>query len=104
MFTLRVNEKHYPMVTAPVEYMNGSDWTSSILPRVTSKVSEEIDHDHCQEYRGFLVDTIYFAMIDGWSSAGTIFADDEELKPVHWAIEYKGSPIGRNALELLLNP
>ena len=104
MFTLRVNEKHYPMVTAPVEYMNGSDWTSSILPRVTSKVSEEIDHNHCQECRGFLVDTIYFAMIDGWSSAGTIFADDEELKPVHWAIEYKGSPIGRNALELLLNP
>jgi hypothetical protein len=103
MFTLRVNDSHYPMVSAPVDWHDGG-WRTSILPRVTPEVSEEIDHNHCPEYRGFLVDTIYFAMIDGWSSAGTIFKDDEELEPVHWAIEYKGSPIGRNALELLLNP
>jgi hypothetical protein len=30
--------------------------------------------------------------------------DHEELEPLYWAIEHNGQPIGRDALEELLNP
>jgi hypothetical protein len=103
MFTLRINDNHYPMVTAPVEWHDGG-WRTSILPRVTPEVSEEIDHNHWEDWPGGIVDTIYFAMVDGWSSDGTMRDDDHDLEPIYWAIEWKGQPIGRDALEELLNP
>jgi hypothetical protein len=103
MFTLRINDNHYPMVTAPVEWHDGG-WRTSILPRVTQEVSEEIDHNHWEDWPGGIVDAIYFAMVDGWSSDGTMREDDPDLEPIYWAIEWKGQPIGRDALEELLNP
>jgi hypothetical protein len=103
MFTLRINDSHYPMFTAPVEWHDGG-WRTSILPRVTQEVSEEIDHNHWEDWPGGIVDTIYFAMVDGWSSDGTMRDDDPDLEPIYWAIEWKGQPIGRDALEELLNP
>jgi hypothetical protein len=103
MFTLRINDNHYPMVTAPVEWHDGG-WRTSILPRVTQEVSEEIDHNHWEDWPGGIVDTIYFAMVDGWSSDGTMRDDDPDLEPIYWAIEHNGQPIGRDALEELLNP
>jgi hypothetical protein len=103
MFTLRINDNHYPMFTAPVEWHDGG-WRTSILPRVTQEVSEEIDHNHWEDWPGGIVDTIYFAMVDGWSSDGTMRDDDPDLEPIYWAIEWKGQPIGRDALEELLNP
>jgi len=103
MFTLRINDSHYPMITAPVEWHDGG-WRTSILPRVTEEVSEEIDHNHWEDWPGGIVDTIYFAMVDGWSSDGTMRDDDHDLEPIYWAIEWKGQPIGRDALEELLNP
>jgi hypothetical protein len=30
--------------------------------------------------------------------------DDPDLEPIYWAIEHNGQPIGRDALEELLNP
>lgn len=104
MLSLRINDKSYPTVNAPVEYMTGCDWVSSILPRVTRETAQQIDQNHLPGWPGFIVDTIYFAMIDGWSSSGTIFEDDEEIQPIHWAIEHDGKPIGRDDLEELLNP
>jgi len=104
MFTLRINDNHYPMFTAPVEYFHGSSLTVSILPRVTQEVSEEIDHNHWEDWPGGIVDTIYFAMVDGWSSDGTMRDDDPDLEPIYWAIEHNGQPIGRDELEELLNP
>ena len=103
MFTLRINDNHYPMVTAPVEWHDGG-WRTSILPRVTQEVSEEIDHNHWEDWPGGIVDAIYFAMVDGWSSDGTMREDDPDLEPIYWAIEHNGQPIGRDALEELLNP
>jgi hypothetical protein len=103
MFTLRINDNHYPMITAPVEWHDGG-WRTSILPSVTPEVSEEIDHNHWEDWPGGIVDTIYFAMVDGWSSDGTMREDDPDLEPIYWAIEWKGQPIGRDALEELLNP
>jgi hypothetical protein len=103
MLTLRINDSHYPMVTAPVEWHDGG-WRTSILPRVTPEVSEEIDHNHWEDWPGGIVDTIYFAMVDGWSSDGTMREDDPDLEPIYWAIEYNGQPIGRDELEELLNP
>jgi hypothetical protein len=103
MFTLRINDNHYPMVTAPVEWHDGG-WRTSILPRVTPEVSEEIDHNHWEDWPGGIVDTIYFAMVDGWSSDGTMREDDPDLEPIYWAIEWNGQPIGRDKLEELLNP
>jgi hypothetical protein len=103
MFTLRINDNHYPMVTAPVEWHDGG-WRTSILPRVPREVSEEIDHNHWEDWPGGIVDAIYFAMVDGWSSDGTMREDDPDLEPIYWAIEWKGQPIGRDALEELLNP
>ena len=103
MLTLRVNDSHYPMITAPVEWHDGG-WRTSILPRVTPEVSEEIDHNHWEDWPNGIVDTIYFAMVDGWSSDGTMREDDTDLEPIYWAIEWKGQPIGRDALEELLNP
>jgi hypothetical protein len=103
MFTLRINDNHYPMITAPVEWHDGG-WRTSILPRVTPEVSEEIDHNHWEDWPGGIVDTIYFAMVDGWSSDGTMRDDDPDLEPIYWAIEHNGQPIGRDALEELLNP
>ena len=103
MFTLRINDSHYPMITAPVEWHDGG-WRTSILPRVTPEVSEEIDHNHWEDWPNGIVDTIYFAMVDGWSSDGTMREDDTDLEPIYWAIEWKGQPIGRDALEELLNP
>ncbi len=103
MFTLRINDNHYPMVTAPVEWHDGG-WRTSILPRVTQEVSEEIDHNHWEDWPGGIADTIYFAMVDGWSSDGTMREDDPDLEPIYWAIEWNGQPIGRDALEELLNP
>ena len=103
MFTLRINDNHYPMITAPVEWHDGG-WRTSILPRVTPEVSEEIDHNHWEDWPGGIVDTIYFAMVDGWSSDGTMREDDPDLEPIYWAIEWNGQPIGRDALEELLNP
>ena len=103
MFTLRINDSHYPMITAPVEWHDGG-WRTSILPRVTPEVSEEIDHNHWEDWPNGIVDTIYFAMVDGWSSDGTMREDDPDLEPIYWAIEWKGQPIGRDALEELLNP
>jgi hypothetical protein len=103
MFTLRINDNHYSMVTAPVEWHDGG-WRTSILPRVTQEVSEEIDHNHWEDWPDGIVDTIYFAMVDGWSSDGTMREDDPDLEPIYWAIEWKGQPIGRDALEELLNP
>jgi hypothetical protein len=103
MFTLRINDNHYPMVTAPVEWHDGG-WRTSILPRVTQEVSEEIDHNHWEDWPGGIVDTIYFAMVDGWSSDGTMRDDEPDLEPIYWAIEHNGQPIGRDALEELLNP
>jgi len=104
MFTLRINDNHYPMTTAPVEYFHGSSLTVSILPRVTYEVSEEIDRNHWEDWPGGIVDTIYFAMVDGWSSDGTMREDDPDLEPIYWAIEWNGQPIGRDELEELLNP
>jgi hypothetical protein len=43
-------------------------------------------------------------MVDGWSSDGTMREDDPDLEPIYWAIEWNGQPIGRDALEELLNP
>jgi hypothetical protein len=103
MFTLRINDNHYPMTTAPVEWHDGG-WRTSILPRVTKEVSEEIDHNHWEDWPGGIVDTIYFAMVDGWSSDGTMRDDDPDLEPIYWAIEHNGQPIGRDELEELLNP
>jgi hypothetical protein len=103
MFTLRINDNHYPMTTAPVEWHDGG-WRTSILPRVTPEVSEEIDHNHWEDWPGGIVDTIYFAMVDGWSSDGTMREDDPDLEPIYWAIEWNGQPIGRDELEELLNP
>jgi hypothetical protein len=102
MLTLRINDNHYPMITAPVEWHDGG-WRTSILPRVTPEVSEEIDHNHWEDWPNGIVDTIYFAMVDGWSSDGTMREDDPDLEPIYWAIEWKGQPIGRDALEELLN-
>ena len=104
MFTLRINDNRYPMFTAPVEYFHGSSLTVSILPRVTPEVSEEIDRNHWEDWPGGIVDTIYFAMVDGWSSDGTMREDDPDLEPIYWAIEHNGQPIGRDELEELLNP
>jgi len=103
MLTLRINDSHYPMITAPVEWHDGG-WRTSILPRVTPEVSEEIDHNHWEDWPGGIVDTIYYGMVDGWSSDGTMRDDDPDLEPIYWAIEWKGQPIGRDALEELLNP
>ena len=103
MLTLRINDNHYPMVTAPVEWHDGG-WRTSILPRVTPEVSEEIDHNHWEDWPNGIVDSIIFAMVDGWSSDGTMREDDPDLEPIYWAIEWKGQPIGRDALEELLNP
>jgi hypothetical protein len=91
------------MITAPVEWHDGG-WRTSILPRVTPEVSEEIDHNHWEDWPGGIVDSIYFAMVDGWSSDGTMREDDPDLEPIYCAIEWKGQPIGRDALEELLNP
>jgi hypothetical protein len=103
MFTLRINDSHYPMFTAPVEWHDGG-WRTSILPRVTQEVSEEIDHNHWEDWPSGIVDTIYFAMVDGWSADGTMREDDPDLEPIYWAIEHNGQPIGRDELEELLNP
>jgi hypothetical protein len=54
MLTLRINSNHYPMITAPVEWNDGG-WRTSILPRVTPEVSEEIDHNHFDRYGSLLV-------------------------------------------------
>ena len=104
MLTLRINAHHYPMVTAPVEYMHGSDWTMSILPRVTQEVSDEIDRNHAPEMEGFIVDCIYYAMVDGWASDGKLYDDDEEYGPLEWEIQKDGQYIPRDELEELLNP
>ena len=103
MLTLRINQNHYPMTTAPVEYMHGSSWTMSILPRVTQEVSDEIDRNHAPDMEGFIVDCIYYAMVDGWASNGRLYDEDEEYGPLDWQIEYNGQPIQRNDLEELLN-
>lgn len=103
MLTLRINQNRYPMITAPVEWNDGG-WRTSILPRVTPEVSEEIDHNHWEDWPGGIVDTIYYAMVDGWASEGTMREDDPDLEPICWAIEHNGQPIGRDALEELLNP
>jgi len=104
MFTLRINDNHYPMFTAPVEYFHGSSLTVSILPRVTQEVAEEIDQNHAPEMEGFIVDCIYYAMVDGWASDGKLYDADEEYGPLDWQIEHNGQPIGRDQLEELLNP
>lgn len=104
MLTLRINQNHYPMVTAPVEYFHGSSLTSSILPRVTQEVAEEIDRNHAPEMEGFIVDCIYYAMVDGWASDGRLYDDDEEYGPLDWEIQKDGQYIARDALEELLNP
>lgn len=103
MLTLRINQNRYPMVTAPVEYMHGSSWTMSILPRVTPEVSDEIDRNHAPDMEGFIVDCIYYAMVDGWASNGRLYDEDEEYGPLDWQIEHNGQPIQRNDLEALLN-
>lgn len=103
MLTLRINQNRYPMITAPVEYMHGSSWTMSILPRVTQKVAKEIDKNHASCMKGFIVDCIYYAMVDGWASDGTLYDADEEYGPLEWQIEHNGKPIQRNDLEDLLN-
>jgi hypothetical protein len=104
MLTLRINQNHYPMTTAPVEYMHGSSWTFSILPRVTQEVADEIDKNHAPEMEGFIVDCIYYAMVDGWASDGRLYDDDEEYGPLDWEIQKDGQYIPRDALEELLNP
>lgn len=104
MLTLRINQNYYPMFTAPVEYMHGSSWTFSILPRVTQEVSDEIDRNHPCHSDGFIVDCIYYAMVDGWASDGRLYDDDEEYGPLDWQIEHNGQPIARDDLEELLNP
>ena len=104
MLTLRINSNHYPMITAPVEYFHGSSLTSSILPRVTQEVAEEIDKNHAPEMEGFIVDCIYYAMVDGWASDGRLYDDDEEYGPLDWEIQKDGQYIPRDALEELLNP
>ena len=104
MLTLRINQNHYPMITAPVEYFHGSSLTSSILPRVTQEVAEEIDKNHAPDMEGFIVDCIYYAMVDGWASDGRLYDDDEEYGPLDWEIQKDGQPIARDALEELLNP
>jgi hypothetical protein len=104
MFTLRINDNHYPMTTAPVEYFHGSSLTVSILPRVTQEVAEEIDKNHASTMEGFIVDCIYYAMVDGWASDGRLYDDDEEYGPLEWEIQKDGKPIGRDELEELLNP
>ena len=103
MLTLRINDNHYPMIVAPVEWNDGG-WRTSILPRVTPEVSEEIDHNHWEDWPGGIVDTIYFAMVDGWASDGTMREDDPDLEPLYWAIEHNGQYIPRDELEELLNP
>lgn len=104
MLTLRINQNHYPMITAPVEYMHGSSWTMSILPRVTQEVSDEIDRNHPCHSEGFIVDCIYYAMVDGWASDGKLYDDDEEYGPLEWEIQKDGQYIPRDELEELLNP
>ena len=104
MLTLRINANYYPMTTAPVEWMHGHEWTSSILPRVTQEVADEIDANHASTMAGFVVDCIYYAMVDGWASDGRLYDDDEEYGPLEWQIEHNGQPIARDELEELLNP
>ena len=104
MFTLRINDNHYPMFTAPVEYFHGSSLTVSILPRVTQEVAEEIDQNHAPEMEGFIVDCIYYAMVDGWASDGKLYDADEEYGPLDWEIQKDGQYIPRDELEELLNP
>ena len=102
MFTLRINQNCYPMVTATVEWNDGG-WRTSILPRVTPEVADEIDRNHAPDMEGFIVDCIYYAMVDGWASNGRLYDEDEEYGPLDWQIEHNGKPIQRNDLEALLN-
>lgn len=104
MLSLRINDNHYPLTTGAVEYMRGSHWESSILPRISQDVSDEIDHNHCEDYKGFIAESIHYAMVDGWSSDGMLREDDPDLEPLYWAIEKDGALIGRDELEELLNP
>ena len=104
MLTLRINDYHYPLTIERVEWMHGSSWTSSLLPRISDEVSDQIDRNHNEDFPGLVQETIHFAMIDGWSCAGLMREDDPDLEPLYWAIEKDGQPIGRNDLEDLLNP
>lgn len=103
MITLRINDNHYPTILGPVEWNDGG-WRTSILPRVSEEVAEEIDHNHWEDCPGQIVDTIYYAMVDGWSASGFLREDDPDLEPLYWAIEVNGQPIDRDELENLLNP
>ena len=104
MLRLRINDKFYAVYVEPVEYMDGMGWTSSIMPRVTVETSEEIDRNHWADWPGGFVDMIYFAMVDGWATSGTLREDDPDFEPLYWAIEQDGVLIGRDDLHTLLNP
>lgn len=104
MLTLRINDNHYPLTVGRADYMHGSEWTWTNCVRISDEVSDEIDHNHNEDFPGLVQETIHFALIDGWASEGTMREDHEELEPLCWAIEHNGQPIGRDALEELLNP
>ena len=104
MLTLRITDNHYPLTVGRADYMHGSEWTWTNCVRISDEVSDEIDHNHNEDFPGLVQETIHFALIDGWTTEGTMREDDDELEPLFWCIEKDGQPIGRDELEELLNP
>lgn len=104
MLTLRINDNHYPLNVGRVDFMRGSSWTWTNCVQISEEVSDEIDHNHNEDFPGLVQETIHFALIDGWTTEGTMREDDDELEPLFWCIEKDGQYIPRDELEELLNP
>lgn len=104
MLRLRINDNFYPVNVESVEYMDGIGWTSSLMPQISVETSEAIDRNHWADWPGGIMDMIHFAMVDGWTTNGTMREDDPNFEPIYWAIEKDGVLIGRDELHNLLNP
>lgn len=88
-YYLNLDGTRHPLTVERVEFMRGSSWTWTYCVQIPEGAID-----------AFTAECIHYALIDGWTTSGTLGDDD-----IHWCIEDEGENlVHRDDLEDDLNP